>query len=116
MIPNGVQIFVSIEPINMRLSFDRLAGVALDCTGYDVRAGALFLFFGKRGDALKILFADGTGMCLFYKRLDHGAFKVPERSNASLRHVEIDDATLDSLLEGVHLEKKKRSRKKPRVH
>jgi transposase len=116
MIPNGVQIFVAVEPIDMRLSFDRLAGIALERTGYDVRAGALFLFFGRRGDALKILFADGSGLCLFYKRLDHGTFRIPEVCDASMNHVEIDDATLDALLEGVQLEKKKRGGKKPRVH
>jgi transposase len=69
MIPSGVQIFVALEPINMRLSFDRLAGIALEHTGYDVRGGSLFLFFGKRGDALKILFADTSGMCLFISDL-----------------------------------------------
>lgn len=116
MIPSGVQIFVAIEPINMRLSFDRLAGVALECTGYDVRGGALFLFFGKRGDALKILFADSSGMCLFYKRLDHGTFRVPQAREAGAKHVEIDDATLDTLLDGVPLEGKRPRNHKPRIH
>lgn len=116
MIPSGVQIFVALEPIDMRLSFDRLAGIALERTGYDVRAGALFLFFGRRGDALKVLFADSSGMCLFYKRLDHGAFRVPEAHNTGDAHIEIDDATLDTLLDGIQLETKKRVDKKPRIH
>lgn len=116
MIPNGVQIFVALEPISMRLSFDRLAGIALDCTGYDVRGGALFLFFGKRGDALKILFADGSGMCLFYKRLDRGTFRVPEALGAGCRYVEIDDARLDTLLDGIQLEAKRPRSRKPPIH
>ena len=116
MIPNGVQIFVALEPINMRLSFDRLAGIALDCTGYDVRAGALFLFFGKRGDALKILFADDSGMCLFYKRLDRSTFRIPEALEAGSRYVEIDDAMLDTLLDGVQIEAKRPRSRKPRIH
>ena len=116
MIPSGVQIFVALEPIDMRLSFDRLAGIALERTGYDVRGGSLFLFFGKRGDALKILFADSSGMCLFYKRLDRSTFRIPEALEVGAKHVEIDDATLDILLDGVQLEAKRPRKKKARMH
>jgi transposase len=116
MIPSGVQVFVALEPIDMRLSFDRLAGLALERTGYGVRGGSLFLFFGKRGDALKILFADGSGMCLFYKRLDRGSYRIPEAHEVGAKHVEIDDATLDALLDGVQLEAKKPRNRKPRLH
>ena len=42
--------------------------------GRETRGGALFVFFGKRREALKILFHDGSGLCLFYKRLDRGTF------------------------------------------
>jgi transposase len=69
MIPSGVQIFVALEPIDMRFSFDRLSGLAKDQVGYDARGGALFVFFGKRRDALKVLFFDGSGMCVFYNQL-----------------------------------------------
>ena len=69
MIPHGVEIFVGLEPIDLRWSFDRLAGVVSERIGREARSGALFLFFGKRRDALKILFFDGSGMCIFYKRL-----------------------------------------------
>lgn len=116
MIPSGVQIFVALEPIDMRLSFDRLAGIALERTGYDVRGGSLFLFFGRRGDALKILFADSSGMCLFYKRLDRSTYRIPEALEAGVTHVEIDEATLDTLLDGVQLETKRVRKKKPRMH
>jgi len=106
MIPQGVQIFVALAPIDMRYSFDRLSGLALDQVGYDVRGGALFVFFGRRRDALKILFFDGSGLCIFYKRLDKGTFRLPEASDPSARHLELDDATLDALLDGVALEEK----------
>jgi len=103
MIPTGVQVFVAVEPIDMRYSFDRLAGVAKEQVGYDARSGALFVFFGRRRDALKILFFDGSGMCIFYKRLDRGAFRLPEPRGDGTRHVEVDDATLEALLDGVEV-------------
>ena len=91
MIPSGVQVFVALEPIDMRYSFDRL-GAAKEQVGYDARGGALFVFYGRRRDALKVLFFDGTGMCIFYKRLDRGTFKLPEQ-----RHRPALDGSEDQL-------------------
>jgi len=117
MIPSGVQVFVALEPVDMRWSFDRLAGAALERVGYDARSGALFIYFGKRRDAVKILFFDGSGMCLFYKRLDSGVFRVPEAPTPGARHVEVDEGLLDALLDGVDLgEAPKPRRRPPRVH
>jgi transposase len=104
VIPSGVQIYVALEPVDMRYSFDRLSGIAKEQVGYDARCGALFVFFGRRRDALKILFFDGSGMCQFYKRLDRGTFQLPERERETDRHVEVDDATLEALLDGISVE------------
>jgi transposase len=103
MIPAGVEIYVALEPVDMRLSFDRLSGLAKEEIGYDARSGALFIFFGRRRDSLKILFFDGSGMAIFYKRLDRGVFKVPESPTKTARHVEIDDTTLEALLDGIEV-------------
>ena len=117
MIPSGVQVFVALEPVDMRWSFDRLAGAALDRIGYDPRSGALFIFFGKRKDAVKVLFFDGTGMCQFYKRLDRGVFRLPEACAPDARHVEVDESLLDALLDGVDLgEAPKSASRRRRVH
>ena len=117
MIPTGVQVFVALEPIDMRWSFDRLAGAALERIGYDARSGALFIYFGKRRDAVKVLFFDGSGMCVFYKRLDSGVFRLPEALAPDARHVELDEGLLDALLDGVDLgEAPKSPRRPPRVH
>jgi transposase len=110
MIPSGVQIYVALEPIDMRSSFDRLSGFAKEQIGYEARSGALFVFFGRRRDALKVLFFDGTGMCIFYKRLDRGTFQLPTARSAASRHVEVDDATLEALLDGIDVEEKSRTR------
>lgn len=104
MIPVGVQIFVALDPIDMRFSFDRLSGLAKEQVGYDARSGALFVFFGKRRDALKVLFFDGSGMCQFYKRLDRSTFRIPKVLEPGARHVEVDDATLEALLDGIEVE------------
>ena len=66
MIPHGVEVFVGLEPIDLRWGFNRLAGLVTERLGRDARSRALFVFFGKRRDALKVLFFDGTGLCLFY--------------------------------------------------
>lgn len=101
MIPAGVQVFIALEPIDLRYSFDRLSGLAKERVGYEARSGALFVFFGRRRDALKVLFFDGTGMCQFYKRLDRGVFRLPEAPSPTDSHVEVDDATLEALLDGI---------------
>lgn len=106
MIPHGVEIFVGLDPIDLRWSFDRLAGIALERIGREARSGALFVFFGKRREALKILFFDGTGMCLFYKRLDRGVFRIPEPLEDGARTVAVDERVLDDLLDGIDVQKK----------
>lgn len=116
MIPSGVEIYIALEPIDMRYSFDRLSGLAKDQSGYDARSGALFVFFGRRRDALKVLFFDGTGMCVFYKRLDRGRFQIPDAPHADVRHVEVDDATLEALLDGIDVEQASATRSRPKTH
>ncbi len=113
MIPQGVQVFVALDPVDLRCSFDRLSGIAKEQIGYDARGGALFIFYGRRRDALKVLFFDGSGMCIFYKRLDRRVFRLPEAASDGARHVEVDEATLESLLDGVDVEPGSRPRRRP---
>lgn len=101
MIPTGVQVFVALERVDMRFGFERLAGLVRDRVGYDARSGALFVFVGKRGATAKVLFFDGSGMCLLHKKLDAGVFALPEPPAADATHVEVDDATLEALLDGL---------------
>lgn len=116
MIPAGVEIYVALEPIDMRLSFDRLSGLAKEHVGYDPRSGAMFVFFGRRKDALKVLFFDGSGMCIFYKRLDRGTFQIPAAPRSDARHVEVDDAALEALLDGIDVEQAKETRSRAKTH
>jgi transposase len=101
--PRGVEVFVGLEPIDLRWSFDRLAGIVVERLGREPRSRALFVFFGKRHAAIKVVFFDGTGLCLFYKRLDRGNFVVPgSRGDASC--VQLTESELDDLLSGLTLD------------
>jgi transposase len=114
MIPSGVEIYLALEPIDMRLSFDRLSGLAKERVGYEARSGALFVFFGRRKDALKVLFF--AGMCIFYKRLDRSTYQIPEPPRSGAQYVEVDDATLEALLDGIDVEDAPEKRSRSKVH
>jgi transposase len=116
MIPHGVDIFVCLVPIDLRWSFDRLAGMVREHIGRDPRCRALFVLFGKRRSAVKVLFYDGTGLCQFYKRLDRGSFRVPEPRSEGEPYVELDERELDDLLDGIDLDKSLSRKSPPRVH
>ena len=103
MIPHGVEVFVGIDPIDLRWGFDRLAGLVAEKLARDARSGALFVFFGKRKSALKVLFFDGTGLCMFYKRLDQGTFRIPVAPDGA-QVLTIEERVLDDLLDGIDLE------------
>lgn len=115
MIPRGVEIFVGLDPIDLRWGFDRLASVVEARVGRLPRSGALFVFFGRRREAIKVLFFDGTGMCLFYKRLDKGCFRLPEPMAGSTAHVELEERALDDLLDGIGLVPKVAKPRRPRA-
>lgn len=104
MMPHGVEVFVGLEPIDLRWGFDRLVGVVAEKVGRDARGGALFAFFGRRRTAAKILFFDGTGFCLFYKRLDKGTFSVPTPLREGDQVVELSERALEDLLDGIDVE------------
>lgn len=117
MIPSGVEIFVGLAPIDLRWGFDRLAGIVAEQVRRPPRSGALFVFFGKRKSALKILFFDGSGMCLFYKRLDKGTFRVPSSSVPGTTNIELNERELDDLLDAIAIDVDPEPRpRRSRVH
>lgn len=79
----AVRVWVHREPVDMRKSFDTLAAVVRLAMGQDVLRGELFVFVGKRRRTAKVLYWDGTGMCLFSKRLSTGRFVAPWQSPSS---------------------------------
>ena len=116
MIPHGMQIFLAVAPIDLRWGFDRLAGIAKERVGYDARGGALFIFFGKRRTTLKVIFFDGTGLCIFIKRLDKGTFRAPSPLEPGAASIEMTDAELEALLDAIDLEASPKREEKARLH
>jgi transposase len=116
VIPVGVRVFLCVEPVDMRLGFDRLAQVARERVGRDpVEGGALFVFGGRRGSRLKVLWFDRNGLCLLYKRFHQAAFELPVAAGGQ-RVLHIDAAALGALLAGVprsRVEKETRATRNP---
>lgn len=67
-LPAGTHIWVACGVTDMRKGFDTLAMVAQEVVKQSPRSGHVFVFRGKRADRLKILWWDGTGLCLYAKR------------------------------------------------
>lgn len=94
-----VRVFVAVEPLDMRGSFDALAG-AVRRLGLDPVDGQLYLFLNKRRRLAKALWFDGSGWCVLAKRLESGSFQLPAFTEADSR-IEVDGTTLTALLAGL---------------
>lgn len=93
------RVFVAVAPLDMRGSFDALAG-AVRRLGLDPVDGHLYLFFNKRRRLAKVLWFDGSGWCVLAKRLEAGSFQLP-RIDGEAPQVAIDGAAFASLLAGL---------------
>lgn len=82
----------------MRKGFDGLSAEVASVLKHDPFSGHLFIFRGKRGDYVKVLYWDGSGLCLYAKRLEHGRFAWPPVMDEPF---EMTRAQLALLLEGM---------------
>jgi transposase len=101
VIPQGVEVFVAVEPVDMRLGFERLGGLVRERMQREPRSRALFVFFGKRRQTVKVLSWDGTGTVLWYKRLDRGLFEIPRPRTAGAASVVVSEAAFEALFAGL---------------
>jgi transposase len=97
-VPAGMRVFLAFAPTDMRKGFDGLSVLAQEVLHQDPFSGHLFVFRGKRGDLIKVLYWDGQGFCLFAKRLEKGRFVWPM---TKLGSVTLTPAQLSMLLEGI---------------
>ena len=94
----GVRVYLATQPCDMRKGLDGLAAQVQNTLRADPFSGALFVFRGKRGDMLKILTWDGSGLCLCVKRLEQVRFVWPPIVEGRLR---LTAGQLSLLLEGI---------------
>ena len=94
----GVKVYLACQPVDMRRGFDGLCADVARALEGDPFSGAVFVFRGKRGDYLKALTWDGSGLCLFAKRLEKDKFVWPPIVDGALR---LTGAQLALLLEGI---------------
>jgi transposase len=105
----AAKIWLCVEPTDMRKSFDTLAARVREHLRADPLSGSWFVFRGKRGDRLKILYWDGDGFALWQKRLAKGAFEFPKVIGQA-PGVEISATDLALILGGVALNARRRMR------
>lgn len=89
----STRIFIATEPTSMSVSFDALAARAREVIRRDPLSGHLFVFRNRRGHRLKVLFWDGNGFVVYYKRLERGTFRFPALRGRSLE-IRPDELTL----------------------
>jgi transposase len=97
-LPSGTQVWLAAGVTDMRRGMHGLAALIQTSLASDVYAGQVYVFRGRRGDLIKVLWWDGDGLCLFAKRLERGRFVWPHALSGS---VHLSSAQLSMLLEGI---------------
>ena len=97
-IPSGVRVLVATQPVDFRKGGEGLAALVREALGQDPFSGTIFVFRSKRADRLKLLAWDGSGLVLFWKRLEHGAFRWPPISDGVMR---LSASQLAALIDGL---------------
>lgn len=97
--PAGARIWLVAGITDMRCSFNGVAAKVQNTLHTDPFSGHLFIFLGRRGDMIKVLWADRDGLCLFTKRLERGHFVWPVTRDG---RVHLTPAQLSMLLEGIN--------------
>ena len=96
--PAGTRIWIVAGVTDLRRGIVGLAGLVQTALAEDPFSGQAFVFRGRRGDLIKVLWWDGDGLCLFAKRLERGRFIWPQADNGT---ISLTPAQLSMLLEGI---------------
>jgi transposase len=97
-LPSGTRVWVAAGVTDMRKGMDGLAALVQTTLAENAFSGQIFVFRGRRGDLVKLLWFDGDGLCLFAKRLERGRFVWPQATSGT---VALSAAQLSMLLEGI---------------
>jgi len=93
-----VRVLVATKPVDFRKGMDGLAALVQEYLKDDPFSGAVFVFRARRADRVKLVWWDGSGLCLFAKRLEQGAFRWPAIEDGAIR---LSAAQLAALIEGM---------------
>ena len=94
----GTRIWLAAGITDMRRGFQGLSAQVQMVLEQEPYSGHVFVFRGRRGDLIKLLWFDGDGLCLFQKRLERGRFIWPQATSGT---VSLSRAQLSMLLEGI---------------
>lgn len=97
-LPSGTHIWLAAGITDLRRGFTGLSAIVQTTLEADPFSGHVFVFRGRRGDLLKLLWWDGDGLCLFAKRLERGRFIWPRAEDGT---VALTRAQLSMMLEGI---------------
>lgn len=100
LVPLTRPVYAALEPVDMRKSFDALFELARQQLAHDAMRSAVVLFFNRSRTHCKMLFHDGSGFVLLYKRLDERWFVIPTPSSPEQRSVAIPLTELAVWLQG----------------
>jgi transposase len=106
----STRIFIAIGATDMRKGFDGLCGLVSSTLQQDPLSGTLFLFVNRRRDRLKILYWDGDGLAIWYRRLEQGTFQLPS-CDQEASSVQIKSDELMMLLRGIDYTSVKRRKR-----
>jgi transposase len=109
--PTGaVRVMVATKPVDFRKGAEGLAALVREIMMADPFSGAVYVFRAKRADRVKLIYWDGTGVCLFAKRLEEGRFRWPNVLDGVMR---LSAAELSALLEGLDWKRVHAARETP---
>jgi len=101
--------FLCSEYVDMRNGFDGLAGIVRNRLGQNPLSGDIFIFINKSRTHIKLLYWDGDGFALFYKRLEKGRYTETRANNQKCKHIKRDELLM--LLEGLSFDKMKKKKR-----
>lgn len=99
----GGRVFAYPKPVDLRLGYSGVVGLVRSGLGRDPLSGDLFLFVSRRRRSCKVLSWDGTGLCLFMKRLERGRFAALWCAEAARPEVRLTASELALFVEGCAL-------------
>jgi transposase len=93
-----LRVMVATKPVDFRKGAEGLSALVREAMGADPFSGTIYVFRARRADRVKLIYWDGTGVCLFAKRLEDGRFRWPNIEDGVIR---LSAAQLSALVEGL---------------